>query len=76
MAGFTLEEATMMRDLYIENEKKIMSGQEARQGDRQLRYADLDQVRAGRKEWEAKVKSLENNPSGNIAPRQIIPDDM
>jgi len=52
---------------YTTAEKEILLGKEVRIGgpglDRFLRYEDLDLVRAGRKEWEARVKALSQEGS-------------
>ena len=50
MADMT--QATDMVAAYIAAEMALMSGKEARLGDRTLRYEDLAEVRAGRQEWE------------------------
>ena len=47
--------ATDMLSAYQDAEKKILLGQSVRFGERQLTRADLAEVRAGRREWEAKV---------------------
>lgn len=47
--------STVMRDAYIAAETAILLGKEASLGDRRLRYEDLAEIRAGRKEWEARV---------------------
>lgn len=58
-----LEDAQAMLSAYIECEKQILLGKETRLGDRSLRFEDLDMVRAGRKEWEAKVVQLQQTAS-------------
>ena len=47
--------ATEMLAKYITAEAAILEGKEVRFADRTLRMDDLDLVRAGRKEWEARV---------------------
>jgi hypothetical protein len=58
-----LESAQGMVTAYLEAERQILAGKEVRLGgpgvDRWLRLEDLDLVRAGRKEWQDKVKSLQ-----------------
>lgn len=57
-----LQDAQTMAAAYLEAEKQILLGKEVRLGgpgvDRWLRLEDLDLVRAGRKEWQDKVKAL------------------
>lgn len=47
--------ATDMLQLYLDAETSVLKGQSVRMGDRMLTKADLAQIQAGRKEWEAKV---------------------
>lgn len=47
--------ATDMRDLYIAAETAVLKGQSYRMGERMLTLADLEQIRAGRREWEGRV---------------------
>lgn len=47
--------ATNMLQLYLDAEASVLKGQSVRMGDRMLTKADLAQIVAGRKEWEAKV---------------------
>lgn len=59
-----LEDAQAMVAAYTQAEIQILAGKEVRMGgpgiDRWLRFEDLEQVRAGRKEWEARAKALQN----------------
>ena len=63
-----LEDAQAMVAAYLEAEKQILLGKEVRMGgpglDRWLRLEDLEQIRAGRKEWEGTVKNLTQTSSG------------
>lgn len=52
--------ATEMYDLYIEAEKKILSGQTIKMGERLLTMADLSQVTQEREKWERKVSTEKN----------------
>ena len=47
--------ATDMRDAYLAAELKLLKGQSVRFGDRQLTMANLPEIIAGRKDWEARV---------------------
>lgn len=76
MAGLTLAQAeahlTEARTLY----SKIMNGEEARQGDRVLKYSDLTSVLKTIDYWEAKVNTLSaGDGSGAIVPKAIVPTD-
>ncbi len=47
--------ATEMRDMYVAAEAAVLKGQSYRFGERMLTLADLEQIRAGRREWEGRV---------------------
>jgi hypothetical protein len=47
--------ATTMLAKYMTAEAAILEGKEVRFGDRTLRMEDLQEVRAGRLEWEQRV---------------------
>ncbi|AWH36653.1 primosomal replication protein PriB/PriC domain protein [Stenotrophomonas sp. ZAC14D1_NAIMI4_6] len=47
--------AQTMLDMYLAAEVAVLQGQSFRMGERQLNRADLAEIRAGRREWEAKV---------------------
>lgn len=49
--------ATEMLAAYMAAERAVLEGKEATIGDRKLRFEDLSEIRAGRKEWEAKVSA-------------------
>jgi len=49
--------ATDMLAAYMAAEIAVLQGKEATIGDRKLRFEDLAEIRAGRKEWEAKASS-------------------
>jgi hypothetical protein len=49
-------QATEMRDAYIAAETAILLGQSFELAGRKLTRADLEQVRAGRREWEQRVR--------------------
>jgi hypothetical protein len=49
--------AQEMVQFYVDAELKVLSGQSVRYGERMLTRADLEQIRAGRREWEAKVNA-------------------
>jgi len=64
----TLQDAQAMVAAYTQAETQILLGKEVRMGgpgiDRWLRFEDLQEIRAGRKEWEARVTALQNAASG------------
>lgn len=53
-----MKTAQDMLNLYIEAEIAVLAGQSFRMGERQLTRADLEQIKAGRREWQAAVDSL------------------
>ena len=44
-----------MLEMYLAAEAAVLQGQSFRMGERQLNRADLAEIRAGRREWEANV---------------------
>lgn len=64
----TLVEAQAMVTAYTTAETQLLLGKEVRMGgpglDRWLRLEDLEQIRAGRKEWESRVASLSADAAG------------
>lgn len=50
-----MSQCTDMRDAYIAAEIAVLKGQSYRFGERQLTRADLLEIRAGRREWEARA---------------------
>ena len=59
-----MTQATDMLNLYITAETAVLSGQEFQLGDRKLRRADLAEIQAGRREWQAIVNSEKARSSG------------
>lgn len=57
--------ATDMLAAYLAAEAAVLQGKEVRIGERAYRSEDLEAIRAGRKEWEAKV-SAESGRSANV----------
>lgn len=49
--------ATDMLAAYMAAEVAVLQGKEATIGDRKLRFEDLAEIRAGRKEWEVKASA-------------------
>lgn len=67
MAGKTaLNIAQKMVDLYTSAEMTVLTGQSYTIGGQSLTRADLDKIRAGRKEWEAKLAACQG-----VSPRVI-----
>lgn len=56
--------ATDMLAAYLAAESALLQGKEASIGDRRLRFEDLSEIRAGRKEWESRV-AAENGKAAN-----------
>lgn len=71
MAAITLEQAQAKLAEYLAAESAVLSGQDYTIGSRRLRRADLPEIRAGRREWEAKVGALENGGTGGMRVRGI-----
>ena len=60
-----------MYELYLDAERKILSGQSVKFGERVLTYADLVEVRKGRAEWERKAINAKGNGAGHSLVRFI-----
>ncbi|MDP3322650.1 MAG: hypothetical protein Q8S71_03785 [Hydrogenophaga sp.] len=64
-----MTQATDMLDKYIAAEQAILEGKSISFSGRTLSFENLQEIRAGRKEWEARVKSEQTtaaNRSRNI----------
>jgi len=59
-----MTQAADMLALYIQAESAVLSGQEFTLGDRRLRRADLVEIQAGRREWQAKVNAEQARAAG------------
>lgn len=57
--------ASQMLQRYLDAEAAVLDGQSVRMGDRSLTRADLAEIQAGRREWEAKV-ARENGRGGGF----------
>lgn len=68
MSAYTLAQAQAKLAEYLAAESAILTGKEVRLGgpglDRWLRREDLDEVRAGRQEWQRIVDSLSAASAG------------
>ena len=71
MAAITLAQAQAKLAEYLAAESAVLSGQDYTIGSRRLRRADLLEIRAGRKEWEAKVNALEDGGTGGVRVRGL-----
>jgi len=47
-----------MLEFYTQAEQLVLQGQRVRHGDRDLTLADLAEIRAGRREWQARVDAM------------------
>ncbi len=59
--------ATEMLGLYLAAEAAVLKGQSFRLGERYLTRADLDQIIAGRREWERRVAAEAATAAGGTA---------
>jgi hypothetical protein len=60
--------ATDMVAFYITAEKAVLAGQSVQFGERRLTYANLEEIRAGRAEWERKVADEARSAAGDKSP--------
>ncbi len=75
MAGVTLAQAQARLDGALGLVEKLENGEEARRGDRVLKYSDLDSVLKSVDFWDKRVKDLTNSPDGNFTVRGGVPTD-
>lgn len=59
--------AQEMLDFYIEAEASVLKGQRVKFGERDLTYADLKEIRDGRREWQGAVARLARAGSARYA---------
>lgn len=69
-----LNRAREMVDLYTSAEIAVLKGQSYSIGGQSLTRADLDKIRAGRKEWEQKLSACQGMPL-RVIRRVIAWDD-
>jgi hypothetical protein len=60
----SVTEAQSMVALYIEAEKKVLSGQSYTIGNRSLNRSNLTEIRNGRNEWEVKLRTAQAAAQG------------
>lgn len=66
-----LSKAKTILERYLEAELAVLDGRSVTFGSRVLTMADLDEIRAGRQEWERKVASLESAARGRSRPYKV-----
>ena len=59
---------------YIAAETKAVAALDTRWGDRRLIQQQLEQIRAGRKEWEAKVAAEQRAANGAPRDNKVLAD--
>lgn len=74
MVNIRLENLKERLNRYYEAEEKILTGQEYRIGTRNLRRADLSQVRSAIKDLEIEINRIENKGARRIT--RIVPRDI
>jgi len=71
MAALTLAQAQATLAEYLAAESAVLRRKRYSIGGREMTFEDLDKIRAGRKEWEAKVNALENGGTGGMRVRGL-----
>lgn len=67
----TLDEARRMLRRYLDAEDAVLDGRSVTFGSRSLTMLDMDEIRAGRQEWERKVANLEQAARGGRRPYKL-----
>ena len=75
MAGITLAQAEARLTGALSLVEKLENGEEARRGDRVLKYSDLSTVLESVEFWERKVRELSANSSGGLTVIGGVPTD-
>lgn len=60
----TITQAQQILERYITAEQEVLEGRTVSFAGRTLTMVDLSEIRAGRKEWERKIASLQRAASG------------
>jgi hypothetical protein len=55
-----------MMQRYLDAERALLEGKEVSFGERRLRMEDLAEIRAGRQEWEARVRAESGAGGGQV----------
>lgn len=63
-----MSQATEMLAKYLDAEAKLLAGQTVQWGDRRVSFVDLEEIRAGRLEWERKVSTEKRHAAGDHSP--------
>lgn len=63
----TTTTAADMVELYIAAEKAVLDGQTFKMGDTEMTLANLEQIRAGRREWERRAAPTPMQAPASIA---------
>ncbi len=63
--------AAEMVTLYTTAEAKVLSGQTVKMNGRELTRANLAEIRAGRREWEAKAQAQSRVAAGRKSTRSL-----
>ncbi|WP_313462481.1 DUF6148 family protein [Pseudomonas nitroreducens] len=66
-----LTRARTMLERYLEAEDAVLDGRSVTFGPRTLTMLDMDEIRAGRQEWERKVAKLEQAARGGRRPYKL-----
>jgi hypothetical protein len=67
----TLTQAQQMLQRYLTAEQEVLEGRTVSFGGRTLSMVDLDEIRAGRQEWERKVNGLQQAATGQSRPYKL-----
>lgn len=68
--------ATDMRDAYVAAELAVLNGQSFEIAGRKLTRADLAEIRAGRQEWEQRVRDEAAVAAGRSGPLRVTIADF
>ena len=66
--------ATDMLAAYIDAETRVLAGQSVAWEGRSLTRANLAEIRAGRREWQARVDAEAAQAARRVGPRHLLAD--
>jgi len=72
MAGIDLATAETRLQQYLDAEAAVLAGQSYKIGDREMRRADLAEIRAGIDAWDKRCKTAAVSASGRSRGRTVV----
>ena len=68
----SVTDAQAMVDLYTKAEMKVLKNQSVSIGDKTMTRANLPEIRAGRQEWEVKLRAIKAGSEGGSSMFSVV----